>query len=202
MECQGIKAELGRAAKSRSIRSNSIERVPLLYRMPGIFGLKGTCFCLSRVGFELRLKLLLLLPFACGESPSPHPNRGFWIGSKNSASFGKLRSVKRVDTNSFLSRFRRFIESAPSRPVERSSKQRKVSRSPMLDCHFELCAERLESAQAAEAGGADRIELCTELSIGGLHRIRSGASGRQVCFDTRPCFDSHPRGDLPDRGGV
>ena len=38
----------------------------------------------------------------------------------------------------------------------------------MLDCHFELCAERLESAQAAEAGGADRIELCTELSIGGL----------------------------------
>ena len=38
----------------------------------------------------------------------------------------------------------------------------------MLDCYFELCAERLESAQAAEAGGADRIELCADLSIGGL----------------------------------
>ena len=38
----------------------------------------------------------------------------------------------------------------------------------MMDCHFEICAERLESAQAAEAGGADRIELCADLSIGGL----------------------------------
>jgi copper homeostasis protein len=33
---------------------------------------------------------------------------------------------------------------------------------------FELCAENLEAAQAAEAGGADRIELCSQLSIGGV----------------------------------
>ena len=33
---------------------------------------------------------------------------------------------------------------------------------------FELCAESLDAAKAAESGGADRIELCANLSIGGL----------------------------------
>jgi copper homeostasis protein len=33
---------------------------------------------------------------------------------------------------------------------------------------FELCAESVEAAQAAESGGADRIELCSQLSIGGV----------------------------------
>lgn len=33
---------------------------------------------------------------------------------------------------------------------------------------FELCAENLNSALSAEAGGADRIELCSQLSIGGV----------------------------------
>lgn len=33
---------------------------------------------------------------------------------------------------------------------------------------FELCAESVQAAQAAEHGGADRIELCSQLSIGGL----------------------------------
>lgn len=33
---------------------------------------------------------------------------------------------------------------------------------------FELCAENLESALAAEQGGADRIELCADLSVGGV----------------------------------
>lgn len=33
---------------------------------------------------------------------------------------------------------------------------------------FELCAESLESSLAAEAGGADRIELCTSLAVGGV----------------------------------
>jgi copper homeostasis protein len=33
---------------------------------------------------------------------------------------------------------------------------------------FELCAESLEAARAAEFGGADRIELCSELSKGGM----------------------------------
>lgn len=33
---------------------------------------------------------------------------------------------------------------------------------------FELCVECLESAEAAERGGADRIELCASLDIGGV----------------------------------
>ncbi|HWE86152.1 MAG TPA: copper homeostasis protein CutC [Terracidiphilus sp.] len=33
---------------------------------------------------------------------------------------------------------------------------------------FELCAENLESAIAAQDGGADRIELCADLAVGGL----------------------------------
>lgn len=36
---------------------------------------------------------------------------------------------------------------------------------PML---FELCAESLEAALAGERGGADRIELCSNLDCGGL----------------------------------
>jgi copper homeostasis protein len=33
---------------------------------------------------------------------------------------------------------------------------------------FELCGESLEAARLAETGGADRIELCAELCIGGV----------------------------------
>lgn len=33
---------------------------------------------------------------------------------------------------------------------------------------FELCAESAEAARAAESGGADRIELCSQLPIGGI----------------------------------
>lgn len=33
---------------------------------------------------------------------------------------------------------------------------------------FELCVESLDAAQAAERGGVDRIELCTQLEIGGV----------------------------------
>jgi copper homeostasis protein len=43
---------------------------------------------------------------------------------------------------------------------------------------FELCAESLEAAQAAQAGGADRLELCTELAIGGV------TPGRALLADT------------------
>lgn len=33
---------------------------------------------------------------------------------------------------------------------------------------FEVCSESVEAAQAAELGGADRIELCSQLPIGGV----------------------------------
>src|ERR1700722_12864789 len=33
---------------------------------------------------------------------------------------------------------------------------------------FELCADSLEAARAAQAGGADRMELCEQLSIAGV----------------------------------
>src|SRR5271155_3467097 len=33
---------------------------------------------------------------------------------------------------------------------------------------FELCAESLEAARAAQSGGADRLELCEQLSIAGV----------------------------------
>ncbi|MFC5860839.1 copper homeostasis protein CutC [Acidicapsa dinghuensis] len=33
---------------------------------------------------------------------------------------------------------------------------------------FELCAESLDAAKAGQAGGADRIELCEELHVGGV----------------------------------
>ncbi len=38
----------------------------------------------------------------------------------------------------------------------------------MSNAFFELCAESREAACAAELGGADRIELCSELERGGL----------------------------------
>jgi copper homeostasis protein len=38
----------------------------------------------------------------------------------------------------------------------------------MMAFLFELCAETLQTAQAAELGGADRIELCERLDIGGV----------------------------------
>ena len=33
---------------------------------------------------------------------------------------------------------------------------------------LEICVETLEAALAAERGGADRIELCEDLAVGGV----------------------------------
>lgn len=38
----------------------------------------------------------------------------------------------------------------------------------MKTLQFEVCVETLEAARAAEAGGADRIELCANLAVGGV----------------------------------
>lgn len=38
---------------------------------------------------------------------------------------------------------------------------------------FELCTESLEAAKAAQAGGADRLELCADLAIGGVTAPKS-----------------------------
>lgn len=38
----------------------------------------------------------------------------------------------------------------------------------MTNSLFELCAESLEAARAAELGGANRIELCSDLGCGGV----------------------------------
>jgi copper homeostasis protein len=38
----------------------------------------------------------------------------------------------------------------------------------MTTLFFELCAESLEAARAAESGGANRIELCSDLDRGGV----------------------------------
>ena len=38
----------------------------------------------------------------------------------------------------------------------------------MSNILFEVCANSLQSAVAAEAGGADRIELCAQLEAGGI----------------------------------
>jgi copper homeostasis protein len=43
---------------------------------------------------------------------------------------------------------------------------------------FELCAESLSAAHAADRGGADRIELCIRLDIGGI------TPGEQLITDT------------------
>ena len=49
-----------------------------------------------------------------------------------------------------------------------SSAQPFFAVSALAEIVFELCAESLAACVAAEAGGADRIELCAQLEVGGL----------------------------------
>jgi copper homeostasis protein len=50
----------------------------------------------------------------------------------------------------------------------KSRDRRALIKFAMTTAFFELCAESREAARAAETGGADRIELCSELERGGL----------------------------------
>ena len=59
---------------------------------------------------------------------------------------------------------------------------------------FEFCAESVEAVCAAESGGADRIELCSQLTLGGTTPTRElmAASVRAVSIPIY-VLDSSPR---------
>lgn len=48
---------------------------------------------------------------------------------------------------------------------------------------FELCAETLDACRVARAGGAHRIELCTDLRVGGLTPALSLLQAALACTD-------------------
>lgn len=58
------------------------------------------------------------------------------------------------------------ISTVPMSPI--GSRHRKACVLAMKVPLFELCVTDLEAARAAESGGADRIELCSQLSVGGV----------------------------------
>jgi len=58
------------------------------------------------------------------------------------------------------------ISTVPMSPI--GSRHRKACVLAMKVPLFELCVTDLEAARTAESGGADRIELCSQLSVGGV----------------------------------
>jgi copper homeostasis protein len=60
---------------------------------------------------------------------------------------------------------------------------------------FELCAESLQAARAAQQGGANRIELCTRLDIGGV------TPGEQLISDTLQALSIPVHVLIRPRGG-
>jgi copper homeostasis protein len=62
---------------------------------------------------------------------------------------------------------------ASEHPRGQTSDSEQMPHSALLESYmknflFELCAETLQAAQAADRGGADRIELCIRLDLGGI----------------------------------
>lgn len=59
---------------------------------------------------------------------------------------------------------------------------------------FELCAESLEAARAAETGGADRVELCSDLGCGGVTPAQHLTAGEFRSFAIPVFVLIRPRG--------
>jgi len=59
---------------------------------------------------------------------------------------------------------------------------------------FELCVETLQAAQAAEQGGADRIELVRQLDLGGITPGEKLINATIQHFHPCSCTDSSARG--------
>src|ERR1700728_434338 len=59
---------------------------------------------------------------------------------------------------------------------------------------FELCAESIEAARAAETGGADRVELCSDLGCGGVTPAQHLMAGEFRSFAIPVFVLIRPRG--------
>ena len=60
-----------------------------------------------------------------------------------------------------------MIEFCEARCCEGSEQERERKKEDMEKFILEVCADSVESVLAAEKGGADRIELCGNVVIGG-----------------------------------
>ncbi len=63
----------------------------------------------------------------------------------------------------------------------------------MSKINIEICAQSITSALAAQAGGADRIELCTALEVGGLTPSPATMLEARRLLDIQICVLIRPR---------